>query len=143
MNLPELIDKLGSDEACRAHLEGIRWPRGVACPDCGSKSISRVAKRKVFDCNKCRRQFSVTSGTIFHDSHLPLRTWFLAIHRIGESKKGVSANQLKRELGVTYKTAWYLCHRIREAMKQPTGPGLRGVVDIDGTYVNGEVCPLV
>lgn len=141
MNLPELIDKLHSDAACRKHLEQIRWPHGVACPACGGKSISRIAKRQVFECNKCRRQFSVTSGTIFHDSHLPLRTWFLAIHRISESKKGVSANQLKRELGITYKTAWYLCHRIRAAMKQPSGPGLRGIIEVDETYVKGKGIP--
>ncbi len=141
MNLPELIDKLHSDESCRKYLEKIRWPRGVKCPACGDKSISRIVKRQVFECNKCRRQFSVTSGTIFHDSHLSLRTWFLAIHRISESKKGVSANQLKRELGVTYKTAWYLCHRIRQAMAQPTGPGLRGIIEVDETYVKGEGFP--
>jgi len=141
MNLPELIDKLHSDASCRKHLEQIRWPRGVTCPACGSKGISRITKRRMFECNKCRRQFSVTSGTIFHDSHLSLRTWFLAIHRIGESKKGVSANQLKRELGLTYKTAWYLCHRIRAAMKQPSGPGLRGIIEVDETYVKGKGVP--
>ena len=141
MNLPELIDKLHSDEACREHLERVRWPEGVTCPDCGANTISRIAKRKVYECNKCRRQFSVTSGTIFHDSHLPLRTWFLGIHRISESKKGVSANQLHRELGITYKTAWYMCHRIREAMKQPTAPGLRGIIEVDETYVRGAGVP--
>ena len=119
MNLPELIDKLQSESSCRRYLEKVRWPRGVVCPSCGDKGISRIVKRQVFQCNKCRRQFSVTSGTIFHDSHLPLRTWFLGIHRIGESKKGVSANQLRRELGITYKTAWYLCHRIRQAIAGP------------------------
>jgi transposase-like protein len=138
MNLPELIDKLHSDEACRKHLESIRWPDGVCCPKCGNKSISRIQTRNVFECNACQYQFSVTSGTIFHDSHLPLRTWFLAIHRISESKKGVSANQLKRELGITYKTAWYMCQRIRTAMAQPTGPGLRGIVEMDETYVGGK-----
>jgi len=141
MNLPELIDKLHSDASCRKHLERIRWPRRVTCPACGGKSISRIVKRAVFECNKCRRQFSVTSGTIFHDSHLSLRTWFLAIHRITESNKGVSASQLTRELGITYKTAWYLCHRIRAAIKQPTGPGLRGIIEVDETYVRGKGVP--
>jgi len=119
----------------------VRWPQGVTCPACGSRSISRIVKRHVFDCNDCRRQFSVTSGTIFHDSHLSLRTWFLAIHRISESKKGVSALQLKRELNVAYKTAWYLCHRIRQAMGQPSGPGLRGIIEVDETYIRGEGVP--
>jgi len=141
MNLPEMMDSLHTESSCRRYLEKVRWPKGVVCPACGHKGISRVVKRHVFDCNDCRRQFSVTSGTIFHDSHLPLRTWFLAIHRLSESKKGVSANQLKRELGVTYKTAWYLCHRIRAAMAQPSGPGLRGIVEVDETYIRDKSVP--
>ena len=156
MTLPELIDKLHSEEACYAHLEEVRWPEGVACVSCGSHSISRIDRvikkrhgqhkgetyrRTVFECNACGDQFTATSGTIFHDTHLPLRTWFLAIHRIGESKKGVSAKQLERELGVTYKTAWYLCHRIREALLQPKGPGLKGIVEADETYVKGASIP--
>jgi len=141
MNLPELIDKLHSEEACRKHLESIRWPNGITCPKCGHKGIARIHTRNTFECNKCQHTFSITSGTIFHDTHLPLQKWFLAIHRISESKKGVSANQLKRELGISYKTAWYLCHRIREALKQPKAPGLKGVIEIDETYVKGKGIP--
>ena len=79
-------------------------------------SVSEIHDRDQWDCNSCRYQFSVTAGTIMHRSHLPLRKWFLAIYLMCESKKGVSANQLKRTLGVAYQTAWHLCHRIREAM---------------------------
>ena len=116
MSLPELIERYGSEDSCRAYLEELRWPDGFACPRCESKKISRIHERRQFDCDGCHCQFSVRVGTIFHGSKLPLWKWFLAVYMIGESKKGVSANQLKRMLGVSYKTAWYLCHRIRAAM---------------------------
>ena len=90
---------------------------------------------------RCRYQFSVRVGTLFHDSKLPLWKWFLAVYMMGESKKGVSANQLKRMLGVSYKTAWYLCHRIRAAMHDECAPLLRGIVEADETYVGGKLRP--
>lgn len=136
-DLPALIERFGSEDRCREYLEGLRWPNGVECPRCQSKKISRVEKRKVFDCSSCGYQFSVRVGTVFHDSHLPLWKWFLAVYLICESKKGVSANQLKRTLGVAYKTAWYLCHRIRSAMTQE-GTLLSGVVEADETYLGGR-----
>ena len=80
MNLPKLIEQFGDDEKCRARLVELRWPRGVTCPRCQSKSISKVLERDQYDCNQCRYQFSATSGTIFHDTHLPLSKWFLAIY---------------------------------------------------------------
>lgn len=138
MNLAQLIERFGSEEKCRAFLEQMRWPNGVRCPRCESDRISRIVKRNQFDCDSCRYQFSVTAGTLFHDSHLPLWKWFLAIYLICESKKGISANQLKRTLGVSYKTAWYLCHRIREAMGDDDQPLLRGIVEADETWVGGK-----
>ena len=138
INLIQLIDRFDSDEDCRDYLEILRWPVGVQCPRCQSESISRVLIRDQFDCNSCRYQFSVTSGTIFHDTHLPLRKWFIAIYLMIESKKGISANQLKRNLGVSYKTAWYLCHRIREALRRDTDPLLKGIVEVDETFVGGK-----
>jgi transposase-like protein len=141
MNLPELIDRFGSEDRCHAYLEELRWPDGVKCPRCGSDKISRIVKRRQFDCDGCRYQFSVRVGTLFHDSKLPLWKWFLAVYVMGESKKGVSANQLKRMLGVSYKTAWYLCHRIRSAMHDESGELLRGIVEADETYVGGKVRP--
>src|SRR5205823_11256302 len=89
-------------------------------------------------CNSCRTRFSVTSGTVFHDSHLPLWKWFLATYMMCESKKGVSANQLKRTLNVAYKTAWYLCHRIRSAMQVAHPVPLTGTVEADETYIGGH-----
>ena len=140
MNLLSLIDDYSTDEKCRNLLEQLRWPDGVACSRCGSISVSEVKQRPVYDCNDCRYQFSVTAGTIMHDSHLPLRKWFIAIYLMCESKKGISALQLKRTLGVAYRTAWYLNHRIREAMANDPfeGPTLLGVVEVDETLVGGK-----
>ena len=139
-NLLTLIDDYSTDAKCRELLERLRWPNGVACIRCGSMSTSEIESRNQYDCNDCRYQFSVTVGTIMHDSHLPLRKWFLAIYLMCESKKGISALQLKRTLGVAYKTAWYLCHRIREAMGNDPfdGPTLLGIVEVDETLVGGK-----
>ena len=138
MNLPKLIERFGSEDRCRSYLEVLRWPGCVTCPECGGKSISRITTRNQYDCNACRTRFSVKSGTVFHDSHLPLWKWFLATYLITESRKGISANQLKRTLGVSYKTAWYLCHLIRSAMLD-SGEPLTGIVEADETYVGGKL----
>lgn len=140
INLISLVDRFHSEDACRTYLEDIRWPDGLACLRCGSISISRISTRGQFDCNSCRYRFSVTSGSIFHDTRLPLWKWFLAVYTIIESKKGVSANQIKRELGVSYKTAWYLCHRIRNAMAQvrENPEPLEGIIEVDETWVGGK-----
>jgi transposase-like protein len=140
VNLISLIEKYGSDDSkCREYLETLKWMGAIKCPRCGSEKISRIKKRGQFDCDACRYQFSVTAGTIFHDSHLPLWKWFLAVYLMAESKKGISANQLKRSLKVSYKTAWYLCHRIRKAMQEAgTTPKLSGIVEVDETYVGGK-----
>jgi transposase-like protein len=139
LDIVKLFQEYGTDEACRDYLEHLRWPYGVECPKCGSKSISRITTRKQLDCNACRHRFSVTTGTVFHDSHLPLPKWFAAVYLLCEAKKGMSALQLKRTLGVAQKTAWYLCHRIRAAMIDPNAPPLTGVVEVDETYVGGKV----
>jgi transposase-like protein len=138
MNVMKLMQDFGTDEKCRKALEELRWPAGPICPKCGSKSVSQVQKREIFDCNSCRYQFSVTAGTIFHDTHLPLQKWFMAIYLIVESKKGISANQMKRMLGVSYKTAWYLCHRIGAAMTELTPKKLKGIVEVDEAYIGGK-----
>jgi transposase-like protein len=138
INLTELIEQFGSEDKCHAFLEELRWPDGVKCPRCGSDKISRIKARRQFDCDACRYQFSVRVGTLFHDSKLPLWKWFLAVYMMGESNKGISANQLKRMLGVSYKTAWYLCHRIRAAMKDEGAPLLSGIVEVDETFIGGK-----
>jgi len=137
-DLPELIERFGSEDKCHTYLEGLRWPDGVRCPRCDSDKISRIKARRQFDCDGCRYQFSVRVGTLFHDSKLPLWKWFLAVYIMSESKKGVSANQLKRMLGVSYKTAWYLCHRIRDAMGDGEEKPLLGIIEADETWHGGK-----
>ena len=139
MNLVKLIHQFGNDEKCRERLSQLRWPNGVICPRCQSQSISTLGEREQYDCNACRYRFSVTSGTIFHDSHLPLTKWFLAVYLMTESKKGMSALQLKRTLGIAYQTAWYLCHRVRAAMRDVSNELLSGIVEVDECYVGGKV----
>jgi transposase-like protein len=109
----------------------------LVCHRCGSDSVSEITTRNQFDCNACRFRFSVTSGTIFDNTKLPLWKWFAAVYLMVESKKSMSANQLKRTLGTTYKTAWYLCHRIREAMETlDPGPALFGIIELDETMLS-------
>ncbi len=139
INLISLIDRFHDENKCRRYLEGLRWPDGLTCPRCGGKTISRITTRNQLDCDSCRYRFSVTAGTIFHDSHLPLWKWFVAVYLIVESKKGISANQLKRSLGVTYKTAWYLSHRIRAALSEVDAQLLKGIIEVDETFVGGKV----
>jgi transposase-like protein len=138
MNLMTLMDAFDTDEECRTALIRLRWPKGIECPRCKSKSVSTKKARGQYDCNSCRYQFSVTSGTIFHDSHLPLPKWFAAVYLMCESRKGISANQLKRTLKVSYQTAWHLCHRIRKAMEEMNPPKLGGTVEVDETYIGGR-----
>jgi transposase-like protein len=135
--LLEVCAEFASDDRCRELLARLRWPEGVACPRCALVGIKRLSP-KLWECYKCSYQFSVTVGTIFADSHLPLLTWFAAVYLLCESRKGMSANQLKRMLGVSYKTAWYLCHRIRAAMVEAERLPLDGTVEVDETYVGGK-----
>jgi transposase-like protein len=138
VNLCSLIEQFGSEKKCREYLEALRWPDEIMCPRCKSRKISRVTKRDQFDCDDCRYQFSVTAGTVFNDSHLPLWKWFLCVYLLCESKKGMSAHQLHRTLGISYKTAWYLCHRVRAAMKEVNPEPLDGILEMDETYIGGK-----
>lgn len=133
-------------DKAREHLEKIQWPEGPVCPHCGNCDQDRVTKLEgkstragVYKCNECRKPFSVTVGTVFERSKVPLNKWVLASHLMAASKKGMSAHQLHRMLGVTYKTAWFMAHRIREAMKEDvasSGPmgGEGKTVEADETY---------
>lgn len=136
--------RMTEDEA-RAFLERIRWPDGPACPHCGSVNVvkleGKATRPGVHKCREkgCRKQFTVTVGTIFHGSKIQLRDWVYAFGRMCASKKGVSALQLQRELGLQYRSAWFLAHRIRYAMTQePLRGMLQGVVECDETYVGGK-----
>jgi transposase-like protein len=134
------------DEAkATAHLEANRWPNSVTCPHCGSDRVRKMEGKTqtgMFLCNDCRDKFTVRTGSVMERSHVPLHKWLLATHIMAASKKGMSALQMSRMIGVTYKTAWFLCHRIREAMDgadngEPLG-GPNTVVEADETYVGGK-----
>jgi len=139
MTLNDLTQMFSTDEQCRALLKKLRWPYGVECLRCKSKKVFELAEYAKFECGECHYQFSVTTQTIFHDTHLPLETWLMAILLLVEARKGISAAQIKRTLRIgSYKTAWYLCHRIRAAMSEAEKPMLDGTVEMDETYVGGR-----
>jgi transposase-like protein len=150
MNLIDVSRELATDEQCLAFLEQQRWPDGVVrCPTCGNDKISKITRKtatknkrgQIYQCleTTCKQQFSATNGSIFHDSHLPLHKWFMAIALIVDAKKGISAKQVQQHLGIgSYKTAWYVCHRVRKAMTDSSALPMSGVVEIDETYIGGS-----
>lgn len=136
------IAKMNEDEA-RTYLESLRWPNGPVCPHCQSQDVTRMEGKKhrngAIQCNACRQQFTVTVGGVMESSKIPLVKWCMAFHLICSSKKGFSAAQLQRELGLgSYKSAWFMLHRIRHAMEQDVPDQLIGAVEVDETYVGGK-----
>jgi transposase-like protein len=145
-----------NEDAAREHLEGLHWPYGPVCPHCQSKNAKRlppqrgrktkrnpegVLRKGIVQCKDCRKQFTVTVGTVFERSKVPLNKWLLATHLLCASKKGMSGHQMARMLNVTYKTAWFMMHRIREAMVDTTGEPIGGFgkfVEADETYIGGK-----
>ncbi|MEX2166835.1 MAG: IS1595 family transposase [Methyloceanibacter sp.] len=143
MNLTD--PRFQNPENARQWLEMQRWPDGVYCSHCGSFSVTplqgKAHRPGLWQCNDCRQQFTVTTGSVMERSKIPLNKWLMAMHLMASSKKGISAHQLHRMLGITYQSAWFLSHRIREAMddKNPTPMGGEGkVVEADTTYVGGK-----
>jgi transposase-like protein len=139
------LARMTEDEA-RAYLEGLLWPKGPVCPHCGSMEALRLNGKAhrpgVLKCKACREQFTVTVGSIMESSHIPLVKWVLAFHFLCSSKKGMSAKQLQRELGFkSYETAWFMAHRIREAMSEPLAEALKGTIEMDEAYVGGKPRP--
>jgi transposase-like protein len=139
------------EEKARAYFEAIRWPDGPTCPHCGNVDASRIyeiaanpqhkVRAGLRECQDCHGQFTVRTGSVMESSHLPLTKWALAYRLMASAKKGISAHQMHRTLGITYKTAWFLCHRIREAMRDTSGDKLGGsgvIVEADETYVGGK-----
>jgi transposase-like protein len=137
-----------NEDAAREYLEQKRWPNGTVCPHCGAigayklqgkAGSKRPVRQGVWKCKACRKQFTVKVGTIFEDSHIPLYQWLSAIQFLCASKKGMSAHQLHRMLNITYKSAWFMAHRIRYAMTQPPViDKLQGIVEADETYIGGK-----
>lgn len=142
MNLIDLMAQFGDESKCHEYLEHLRWPNGTACPKCGSLKCYYTSTRQTWECDDCGYHFSVTSGTMLHDTHLPLQKWIVTVYLMIESRKGMSALQIKRTLNVAYQTAWYLCHRIRAAMSQATDGEERvlmsGIIEMDETFVGGK-----
>lgn len=136
-----------NEDQARAYFESRRWPHGPACVHCGSVNVYRLggeaSRPGCLECRDCRKQFTVTVGTVMEDSHLPLSIWAKAFHYMVSSKKGMSALQLQRNLGLgSYRTAWFLAHRIREAMRmEPVAGMLKGDVEVDEAYVGGKPRP--
>ena len=147
LNLATLLPLFADEDKAREFLESKRWPNGPVCPHCGGEGYAltpkptsrRPGRRGLKKCKACRQQFSVRIGTIFEESKIAICKWLMAIHLMTSSKKGISSHQMAREIGVTQKTAWFLCHRIREAMREePMATMLAGSVEIDETYVGGK-----
>jgi transposase-like protein len=148
MNLYSLAKKFATEEAALLHLIKMRWPNGVRCLACDHDKVYLIETKgktgkvaRLFECADCGLHFSATTNTLFHDSHLPLTKWFAAISLMVDGKKGISASQLGRHIGMTYKTAWHVCHRIREAMQEPKSFKIGGesvTVEIDETFVGGR-----
>jgi transposase-like protein len=138
VNLVDINTLFGTEDKCRELLVRLRFPEGPQCLRCKGPVVKLETEKQLFYCKDCDYQFSVTSGTVFNDSHLPLGKWFLTTHLLCEAKKGMSACQIQRTVGMSYKTAWYLCHRIRHAMAQTDKPMLDGKVEMDATYIGGE-----
>ena len=134
MNLIQIFQKFPRQIDCIEHLEKLRWPNEVTCPYCESTNTNSLPKELRHHCNGCKKTFSVTVGTLFHDTRLPMQKWFLAIALILNAKKGLSAKQLQRDIEVTYKVAWSMGHRIRKAMADEDGL-LSGIVEMDEAYV--------
>ena len=138
MGYIEFSKKYATEEDCRKKLAEQRWPDGFVCPKCGGKNYSLIKERWRFQCNHCKHQTSPTVGTVMHRTHLPIRTWFWAIYLVATDKRGISAMALSKQLHVTYKTAWYLLHRMREAMgNRDENYMLQGIVEFDDVYFGG------
>jgi hypothetical protein len=141
MSIPEFLAQYGTEAQCEAALERVRWPDGFRCPRCGGHAhcVLHGSSRKVFQCNACRHQASLIAGTVMQGTKLPLVTWFLAIYLLSQAKTGLSALALKRQLGVSYRTAWALQHKLMQAMtEREECYVLSGTVQLDDAYLGGE-----
>jgi transposase-like protein len=140
MNLNQFTAAFDTEEKCVAHLAALRWPSGPVCDKCGvvDQATKAADRPRYWHCRACRNKFSVTKGTPMEETRLPLPTWFAAIFLISTSSKGVSSLAISRQLGISYKSAWFLTHRIRAMLDGDGGELLRGVVEVDETYIGGK-----
>jgi transposase-like protein len=155
MNLIDTTKAFATEDQCLDFLEKMRWPNGLRCLACESEKLSRITRTvdetkprsekkqnkrtRLYACLECGKRFTPTVGTVFHNSHLPLAKWFMAIAFVVDAKKGVSALQLQEHLGIgSYRTAWFMVHRIRKAMVELFPTKLSGIVEVDETYIGGK-----
>lgn len=138
MSLHDFINQYGAEEQCRKALQDWRWPDGFVCPECSCTKFCVLGNGR-WQCNECRSQTSLTAGTLFAGTKLPLKTWFLAMYLITQSKSGISALSLKRQIGVSYNTAWLVKHKLMQAMKErDDSKKLNGDVQVDDVYIGGQ-----
>jgi transposase-like protein len=139
LSLPRFLESYGTEQQCRDALFKLRWPTGFVCPACGNTTYCELHGRKVYQCNHCHTQTSLTSGTIFASTKLPLTQWFLSIYLLTQHKSSISALQLMREIGVSYNTAWKIKHKLMQVMlERQRGDTLSGRIEIDDAYIGGE-----
>jgi len=140
MSLLDFQDKFPTEQICWDYLVNMRWPDGINCSSCDKSKLDFIKTRKIFECRRCRKQIYATADTIFHRSRVPLRKWFWAIFLMATSKKGVSMLYLQKQLGIgSYRTAWLMCHKIRQAMLQRNDNyTLGGVVEADEIFIGGQ-----
>lgn len=138
-SLLQMMEAFPDEQTCIDHLTAIRWKNGAYCPHCGSAKVYHFSDKKTHKCGDCRQRFSIKVGTIFEDTKLPLRKWFIAIWLITSHKKGVASTQLAKDLKITQKSAWFVLHRLRYAARtQSFAAPLEGDVEVDETYVGGK-----
>ena len=139
LSLPDFLACYGTEEQCRKKLFNLRWPKGFVCPECGHDIHCVIHTRQLYQCHRCHTQTSLTSGTIFASTKLPLTRWFLAIYLLTQRKNSMSALQLKREIGVSYNTAWKMKHKLMQVMlERQKDEILTGRIEIDDAYIGGE-----
>ena len=136
LSVLEFLDMLPDEQSAIEFVESVRWSNGVVCPRCKSPRTKKISNQKRYNCNGCRRQFSVRTGTVFERSRIPLRKWLYALYMVQTARKGISSVQLSIELGITQKSGWFMLHRIREAM-DPGIELLSGEIEVDEAYVGG------
>ena len=136
----EFRERFGTEEACRQALFDVRWREGLTRPGCGGSSFCRLKSRRLFQCNRCKKQVRLTAGTVFQDTKLPLTAWFAAVYHLTQAKKGISSIELGRRLGVRRQTAWLVKHKLMRAMaaREAEKPKLEGRVEVDDAYLGGE-----
>jgi len=139
ISIPVFIRQFGTEEQCEHALKKVKWPLGYVCEECGHKSFCYIKSRRIYQCNRCKHQTTVTRNTVFHSTNLPLTSWFLAMYLISQCKNGISGLELMKHLGVSYKTAWRIRHKLMQVMvERDMQKKLMGLIEVDDAYLGGQ-----